>query len=286
MRSTPAKLAPRAAVLAFCALMPLALRAQSPGATLSGTITGPTGNGVSNATVSAINLTTNQVSETHTALSGAYSFPNLPPGDYDVSVSAEGFSARTSRVTLPSGARQTLDIAVSTSVNLTEPSLEDLGFSPSQTQGNARLQALLDRRSRMLKMHQRLGLITTGPLVATIITSLNAKGHHGTPGSPSGRNLHAALGAATAGLYFTTAYFAIRAPKISGTETRGPIRVHKALAWVHGTGMILTPILGAIAYSQLSRGERVHGIAKAHGPVAVITGAAYGAAIISVSFKF
>ena len=81
-------------------------------------------------------------------------------------------------------------------------------------------------------------------------------------------------------------YFAIRAPKIPGTETRGPIRLHKALAWIHGPGMILTPILGAMAFDEKSRGEKVHGIASAHGAVAIVTAAAYGAAILSVSIKF
>jgi hypothetical protein len=87
-------------------------------------------------------------------------------------------------------------------------------------------------------------------------------------------------------LYFTTAYFAIFAPKISGTPTRGPIRVHKTLAWIHGPGMILTPILGAMAFEQKSKGEKIHGAASLHGPVAIITGAAYGAALLSVSVKF
>jgi len=62
--------------------------------------------------------------------------------------------------------------------------------------------------------------------------------------------------------------------------------VHRALAWIHGPGMILTPILGAIAFDQKRKGEKVHGIASAHGAVAIVTAAAYGAAIISVSFKF
>ena len=66
-------------------------------------------------------------------------------------------------------------------------------------------------------------------------------------------------------MYFMTAYFAIRAPKIPGTKTRGPIRLHKALAWIHGPGMILTPILGAMAFAQKSRGEKVHGIARRTG---------------------
>ena len=82
------------------------------------------------------------------------------------------------------------------------------------------------------------------------------------------------LGAVTSDLYFTSAYFAIRAPRVPGTTTRGPIRLHKALAWVHGPGMILTPILGALAYDQKSSREKLHGIASAHGPVAAITAAA------------
>jgi len=94
------------------------------------------------------------------------------------------------------------------------------------------------------------------------------------------------LGSVTGDLYFTTAYFAIFAPGIPGTQTRGPIRVHKALAWIHGPGMILTPILGAIAFDQKSKGEKVHGIASAHGAVAIVTAGAFGAALLSVSLKF
>lgn len=165
----------------------------------------------------------------------------------------------------------------------TEPSLGDLGFPASESQANAKEQALLDRRTHMLKIHQRMGLITAVPLLATVISSAGAGGKNT---SSSSRDLHAALGSATAGLYFTTAYFAIWAPKIPGTQTRGPIRVHKALAWIHGPGMILTPILGEMAFNEKNKGEKVHGIASAHGPVAIVTAGAFGAALLSVSVKF
>ena len=125
-------------------------------------------------------------------------------------------------------------------------------------------------------------LITAGALVASVITG----GSVGVSTSSTTRDLHAALGSATAGLYTITAYFAIRAPKISGMKTRGPIRLHKTLAWIHGPGMILTPVLGALAYEQTRRGQEVHGIASAHAPVAYVTAVAYGAAILSVSLKF
>jgi hypothetical protein len=135
----------------------------------------------------------------------------------------------------------------------------------------------------MLQMHQKLGLITAVPLIATLISS---GGAGGKSTSSTSRDLHAALGSATVGMYLWTASYAIRAPRIEGTPTRGPIRVHKTLAWVHGTGLILTPVLGAIAFDQKSKGEKVHGIASAHGAVGWVTGIAYGAAIASVSFKF
>jgi hypothetical protein len=163
------------------------------------------------------------------------------------------------------------------------PSLGDLGFPSEQTQGSAQDQALLDKRSHMLKVHQVLGLITTVPLVATVFSSGLASGR-GT--SSSGRDLHVALGALTTGLYFTTAYYSVFAPKLPGAKVRGPIRWHKALAWIHGTGMILTPLLGEMAFRQKSRGEKVHGLAAAHGAVGAVTAGAYGLAILSVSFKF
>jgi hypothetical protein len=165
------------------------------------------------------------------------------------------------------------------------PSLQGLGFSPSAIHGSAKLQALLNKRSHMLQIHQKLGLLTTIPLAATVFTGLGAKGHHGMPGSATGRDVHAGLGALTVSMYAATAYYAIRAPKVPGIKTRGNVRLHKAMAWIHGPGMILTPILGSIAFSQLSRGERVHGIAQYHSIVAYTTVAAYGVAILSVSLN-
>jgi hypothetical protein len=66
------------------------------------------------------------------------------------------------------------------------PSLEDLGFTPGESQGSAAEQARLNRRSHMLKVHQRLGLITAAPMLATILTAPGVAGRHGTA---SGRDL-------------------------------------------------------------------------------------------------
>jgi hypothetical protein len=165
----------------------------------------------------------------------------------------------------------------------TAPSLGDLGITPDQAQGNAQDQARLDRRSHMLKMHQRYGLITLGAMVATVAVSGLAGGKSNTA---MGRDIHGALGSVTADMYFMAAYYAIRAPRIPGTPVRGPIRLHKALAWIHGPGMILTPILGAMALAQEQNGEKVHGIASAHSAVAAVTYTSFGLAFLSVAFKF
>ena len=292
----PSRALPAAILVVSLVITPL-LYAQQPDATLTGTVTSPSGGRIANSVVSVKNLNTGAASTTQTDSAGRFVVPNLASGDYEVSASTDGLNA-VSRVTLAAHATQTVNLTLTTqsqpqtpagnlpnapSSSKTEPSLSDLGFTPEQTQANVKEQALLDKRTRMLKIHQKLGLITVAPLIATIVTSLGAGGKHT---SNTDRTVHMVLGAVSSDLYFTSAYFAIRAPSIKGTSTRGPIRVHKALAWIHGPGMILTPILGALAYQQKNNGEKVHGIAAAHGPVAIVTAGAFGAALLSVSLKF
>jgi hypothetical protein len=260
-------------------LLSFSITALAQGATLSGIVKDSGGAPVPHANVSLKNVNTGQTVETQADAQGAYRFVNVAPDNYEITAGAIGFTAKTESISM-TAAPQTADLALGASSG---PSLSDLGFPTAETKSNPEEQARLDKRTHMLKIHQKMGLITAGPLLATILLGAGAGGRQ--PSSTT-RDLHAALGTTTTGLYFTTAYFAIFAPKIPGTETKGPIRVHKALAWIHGTGLILTPILGEMAFAQKSRGERVHGIAQAHGPVAIVTGIAYGAALLSVSIKF
>jgi hypothetical protein len=271
------------------------LWAQNSSGTISGTVTDSSGAPVAHAAITISNVFSGQTAETHTDASGRYSVAKLGPGNYEVTAVAEGLPTSKSRVALAAGATQILNLQLEgTSSNNTnaaqssgtEPSLSSLGFPTSDVQGNAKEQALLNKRTRMLQIHQKLGMATVAAMLAALIASGGAKGEHGTPGSSTGRNVHMALGATTAGLYAATAYFALAAPRVQGVQVRGPIRLHKAMAWIHGPGMIMTAVLGAMAYSQLNKGERVHGIAKYHQTAALVTAAALGTAVLAVTFKF
>ena len=168
----------------------------------------------------------------------------------------------------------------------TTPSLQDLGMSPDQSKPDPDMQARLDRRTHDLKVHQRLGLITLAPLAAACISSASAPPDpRNGQGNTIGRDIHVSLGSLSVAMYGATAYYAIKAPRIPGEgPSKGGIKLHKYLIYIHAPGMILTPILGAIAFNQAADGQRVHGIASAHAAVAWTTVAAYSAAIVAVSW--
>ena len=234
--------------LAFLLLVQFApsLIAQTGNGALRGKVTDASGGVIANATVTATSVETGQTQSAITETDGTYKL-DVAPGNYRVKLEAPGFKT----VGIPSVTVNGTETAVlderlevgdqtdgkptrplqenlpnAPSSSTTAPSLQDLGITPEQTQGNPSEQALLDKRTHMLKIHQRMGLITTIPLIATVATSLNAGGKSTSTAS---RDLHTALGGLTGDLYFITAYYAIRAPRVPGTETRGPIRFHKVM---------------------------------------------------------
>ena len=107
--------------LMTCAVLALSLNlfcpapseAQVAGATLSGEITDPSGASIANASVSIRNVGTGEVREVQSNGDGFYSAPNLLPGSYEVSASAEGFSKIVQKdITLNVGAQQSLSLSL------------------------------------------------------------------------------------------------------------------------------------------------------------------------------
>jgi hypothetical protein len=87
--------------------------AQVSGATLSGGVTDESGAAVAGASVSIKNTATGAVRDVTANEDGFYSAPNLLPGTYEVSVSAQGFATVIQKgITLTVGAQQSLNISL------------------------------------------------------------------------------------------------------------------------------------------------------------------------------
>jgi hypothetical protein len=98
--------------LAVFNLNPVGLRAQVAGSTISGTITDSGGRVVVNAHVSIANTDTGVTREVTSNEEGFYSAPNLLPGTYEVTLSAQGFKTEKRVITLTVGAAVSLDQAL------------------------------------------------------------------------------------------------------------------------------------------------------------------------------
>lgn len=92
-------------------LISIPAHAQVAGATLSGTVTDPSGAVIPNTQLSIRNTATGVVRGISTDSAGFYAVPNLLPGTYQVTVSASGFKTVVrSGITLTVGAEQSLNL--------------------------------------------------------------------------------------------------------------------------------------------------------------------------------
>jgi hypothetical protein len=82
-------------------LLSTGLYAQDFRATLTGTVTDPSGAAIPNATVKATNIAVNFTKETKTSADGLFTIPYLDPGVYNIEVTADGFQLlKRPRITL------------------------------------------------------------------------------------------------------------------------------------------------------------------------------------------
>ena len=97
------------ALAAFFLAVPSGLFAQSETGQISGTVFDPTGASVSNAHVLLKGTANGFARDAVTNDGGIYAFPSLQPGDYELSVSASGFSTTVQKTTITAGIRIGLD---------------------------------------------------------------------------------------------------------------------------------------------------------------------------------
>jgi hypothetical protein len=123
--------------------------AQVTGATLSGTITDPSGAVIAGAQVTARNTATGIAKDATTDSAGFYTIPNLPAGPYEVKVTAKGFTtAVESSLTLAVGAQQSLNIPMkvgetSQTVEVSEAAPQ-IDLTSSALTGQVESQTVLD----------------------------------------------------------------------------------------------------------------------------------------------
>jgi hypothetical protein len=111
-------------------LLAVSTHAQVTGATISGTVTDPSGAAVPNAHVSAKNTSTGVTTDATANAEGFYAIPNLLPGTYEVTTTAPGFTTRVDMaITLAVGAKQDLPLLMK--VGQTTQTVEVAGAAPA-----------------------------------------------------------------------------------------------------------------------------------------------------------
>jgi len=131
--------------LIFCLFLPLALDAQINSSSLSGLITDQSNAAVAHAHVAVKNASTGYAREAETDTSGYYTFQDLPIGEYQVSVSQQGFSSVGERVALGTAERVRRDFVLK--VGATETKVEVSEAATNLSADDASIGAVVDNRT-------------------------------------------------------------------------------------------------------------------------------------------
>ena len=157
-------------VLTVLVLAPSVLAAQAIGGRLEGVVTDPSGAAIGSAAVLVVNVETEGRQEVKTDREGHYEIPLLPPGAYEVRVSAGGFRPATRR-----GERlevgQTLVLDVRLEVGGVETAIDVTAAPPRIDVASGSVSGLVDHRQiRDLPLNgrsfQQLALLQPGVTAA------------------------------------------------------------------------------------------------------------------------
>jgi hypothetical protein len=135
-------------------------------------------------------------------------------------------------------------------------------------------------RRTLLTTHQIMGLATLGAMVTTVVYGQRILNENNF----NLRGAHSTWAGITIGAYTATALLAFSTPP--PMVRRGEwstVSWHKALAWVHLTGMVLTPIVGSMI-QHTGTLQSVHQVELFHQVSGYVTTAAFAGAIMVVTF--
>lgn len=161
-------------LMCFCLMffVTISTFSQQPTATLTGVVTDPNGALIPNATISVTNKATNFSRTVTTNNEGFYVIPNLPVGQYEVTVSAANFKTKVSEslITLNVGQSVTLDATLLIG-DINETIINLIHEMPLVDTNNSKVDTVInDREIRNLPLNGRnfleLALLTPGNTLA------------------------------------------------------------------------------------------------------------------------
>ena len=175
-------------VMLVLLLAPLSMPGQGSSASLSGTVTDPSGANIPGATVTLLNVATGTAQKTVTSDAGSFSLINVLPGSYTVQVTKTGFSTlEKTGVILQVNQSATLNFPLS--VGSTEQTVDVTASVSTVDSSTAELGTVVDERSvKDLPLNGRnfTQLLTLTPGISPVSVGQNSGGGGGFAGSAIG----------------------------------------------------------------------------------------------------
>lgn len=128
-------------LMALCSSLAIA---QGFRATIVGRVTDKTGAVIPGAKVKVVNVGTRETREISSDSTGDYAVPQLPPGEYTVTVEAAGFSTHVQRVVLETGQQARLDVVLS--LGTVSETVEAETVAPLVSSENASMGNVVDQK--------------------------------------------------------------------------------------------------------------------------------------------
>ena len=143
-------------------------------------------------------------------------------------------------------------------------------------------------RRRMLQTHQVMGMVTLGTMLASAVTGqIMISTKLGTTQEKI-KPIHQAATTATIIAYSTTALLQLLAPPpiiIRKNKGWSNIKAHRTLAYLHFTGMVMTPIIGQMMYGSLSlENGKSEQLRSFHQKAGYVTTGLFAAAVLVMKF--
>ena len=155
--------------------------AQTETGLISGTVTDPSGAIVRDARVSAVEIHTRSLRATSTNGEGFYSFTHLAPGEFEVSIEAQGFAPFAGQIAVSIGARISLDARL----HIAEAKAETMVVA----EGAVRVEMQTPMLSQVISAQQLTQLPTLTRNPYDLVLLLGDIG----PGDPAGRGVGVAI---------------------------------------------------------------------------------------------